>query len=75
MGHGRLRAWLIALARPARRRRRARLVGLLWAQGSGRKVERAFSKVSATSGPSYATQNFRRFEGSERLVAGHLVAG
>ena len=47
MGHGRLRVWLIALARPARRRRRARLAGLLWAQAGlfwaqepGRQAER-----------------------------------
>ena len=34
------------------------MVGLLWAQGSGRKDERAFSNVSATSGPSYANAEF-----------------
>ncbi len=43
---------MIAIARPARRR--DRMVVLLWAQGSGSKDERAFSNVSATSGPSYA---------------------
>ena len=58
MGHGRLRDWLIALARPACRRHRDRLVGFLRAQGSGRKDERAFSDVSATSGPSYADAEF-----------------
>ena len=57
MGHGRLRAWLIVLAHPACRRRRDRMVGL-WAQGSGRKDERAFSNVSATLGPSYANAKF-----------------
>ena len=33
-------------------------MGLLWAQGSGRKDGRAFSDVSATSGPSYADAEF-----------------
>ena len=70
MGHGRLWAWLIAPARPARRRRRARLMGLLWTQGFGRQAERAFSDVSATSGRRTLTQNFRRCEGFERFVAG-----
>ena len=77
MGHGRLRAWLIALARPARRRRRARRVGLLWAQESGRKAERAFSDVSATSGPSYADTEFllpSRFSRSDEInEAGEIV--
>ena len=77
MGHGRLRAWLIALARPARRRRRDRMVGLLWAQGSGRKDERAFSKVSATSGPLYVAAEFSspsRFSRSVEInEAGEIV--
>ena len=71
MGHGCLRAWLIALARPDCRRRRARLTGLLWVRGSGSQAERAFLGVSATSRPPYAdAQNFRHCKGSERFVAG-----
>ena len=34
------------------------MVGLLWAQGSGRKDERAFSEVSDTWGASYANTAF-----------------
>ena len=77
MDHGRLRAWLIALARPACRRRRDRLVDFLWAQGSGRKDERAFSDVSATSGPLYAAAEFpspSRFSRSVEINgAGEIV--
>ena len=63
MGHGHLRAWLNVLAHAARRRRRDRMVGLLWAQGSGRKDERAFSDVSATRGRRTLMQNFLRLPG------------
>ena len=77
MGHGRLWAWLIALARPARCRRRDRMVGLLWAQGSGRKDEHAFSDVSDTSGLSYADAEFpspsRISQGVEINEAGEIV--
>ena len=58
MDHGRFRAWLIPLARPARRRRRDPLARLLWAQESDRQAERAFSDVSSTSGSSYADAEF-----------------
>lgn len=53
------------------------MVGLLWAQGSGRKDERAFSKVSATSGPLYAAAEFpspSRFSRSVEINgAGEIV--
>jgi len=77
MDHGRLRAWLIAFARPACRRRRDRLVDFLWAQGSGRKDERALSDVSDTSGLSYADAEFpspSRFSRSIEInEAGEIV--
>ena len=52
-------------------------MGFLWAQGSGRKDERAFSDVSATSGPSYADAEFpspsRFSQGVEINKAGEIV--
>ena len=52
-------------------------MGLLWAQGSGRKDERAFSNVSATSGPSYANAEFplpsRFFRSVEINEAGEIM--
>ena len=52
-------------------------MGLLWAQGSGRKDERAFSDVSATSGPLYAAAEFpspSRFSRSVEINgAGEIV--
>ena len=53
------------------------MVGLLWAQGSDRKDERAFSEVSVTWGASYANTEFAlpsRFSRSVEInEAGEIV--